>query len=98
MTLRVDGTERSYVEFYDAETGLLAGRIEKLNTQLGPAEMTGVTSGYRQFGDLKIATRWQHELGAQKWSAEYTSFEINEVDAAVFDLPPEIRELQPSGN
>ncbi len=84
-----------YVEYYDVETGLLAGRTERVPGPAGSMELAGWVSEYKSFGDIRIGTRWRHQVPQQEWIATYTEFTPNAVDDTAFELPEEIQALLP---
>ncbi len=88
MTITSTGDE--YHDYYDVETGLLAGRDDLFHGPAGAVEVYGEASDYQRFGNLTIATRWKHKAGGQAWEAVYTSFEANSVENSAFQLPAEL--------
>lgn len=82
-----------YQEYFDKETGLMAGRTEMMPSEGGELELLGIASDYQTVGDLLVAMRWEHALGPQKWSAQYTLVEFNKVDSNAFTLPTQIVSL-----
>ena len=87
------GSSMSYVELYDVESGLMVGREETVRSAAGSAEMSGVAGEYKQFGKIRIATYWQHEVPGQMWEARYESIELNAVDRSVFVLPDPVKAM-----
>ena len=91
VKMGIEVTGQEYFDYYDEETGLFAGRIETTQSPAGEVELNGTAGDYRRFGDLWIPTRWTHSAGGQEWSVEYETFEINGVDAEVFEPPAAVR-------
>lgn len=84
-------------DYFDAETGLFAGRQERFQAPTGPADLEGTATDYRAFGELRIPTVWKHRAVGQEWTAIYETFEVNKVDPAVFRPPEEVQSLLKGG-
>ncbi len=91
VKMGIELTGQEYIDYFDEETGLFTGRVEMIQTPAGEVELSGTAGDYRRFGDLWIPTRWTHSAAGQEWSVEYETFEINGVDAAVFEPPAAVR-------
>ena len=76
-----------YVEYYDAESGLLVGRKEMQPSPAGEVEMTGQVGGYKRFGDVLVPTIWTHKTAQQEWTAVYETIEFDNVSPHVFTVP-----------
>ncbi|MGD2136395.1 MAG: hypothetical protein PVF27_09550, partial [Gemmatimonadales bacterium] len=85
--------DEEYVEYYDADTGLLAGSVRQMESPMGAMETTSMLSDYRDFGGLLVpAQTTQRTMGIDQ-IITVTGVEYDVVDPAVFELPDEIRAL-----
>jgi hypothetical protein len=82
-----------YVEFYDVETGLLAGNIRTQESPMGPVETTTVLSGYQDFGGIQVPTKTVQQMMGMEQIITVTAVEFDTVDPSVFALPDEIGAL-----
>lgn len=80
-------------EFFDAETGLRAGRQVTRDTPMGQLSVTVTLGDYKKFGDVLVATTMKQSLMGVEQIFTTTSIEYDKVDPAVFDLPPAIKAL-----
>ncbi len=81
------------IEYYEVDTGLLAGSSEVQQTPLGAISVTGVVSDYKRFGEILFATRLTQKMGPLAEVMSFDKMEINNVDDSVFDLPAQIKAL-----
>lgn len=79
-----------YFEYYDVETGLLAGTVRRQASPMGPMETTTVVSDYQDFGGILVPTRTVQETMGMEQVITVTAVEYDGVDPAVFTLPAEI--------
>lgn len=82
-----------YFEFYDAETGLLAGSVRRQESPMGAVEVTTVVGEYKKFGDLMLPTRVVQRTMGLEQVLTLTSVEFDQVSDDAFTLPPEIQAL-----
>jgi len=83
----------SYVEYYDVETGLVAGTVRTQSTPMGEVEMTSFVRGYRDFGGVLTPTESvQRAMGVEQ-RITVDSVTYGAVDPAVFELPEAIKAL-----
>ena len=80
-------------EYYDTQTGLLAGSAEKQDTPLGIIAATGLTSDYKKYGDILFATKVTQKMGPLAQVLTFSTMELNNVDDSVFELPKQIKAL-----
>lgn len=81
-------------EFYDKETGLLAGSVMKQDSPLGELTVTNEVGDYKEFNGVKFATRITQKLGPMESQMKIDTFEFNKVDPAIFEqVPPQIKAL-----
>ena len=85
--------DEEYTEYYEIETGLLAGSVRSQETPMGPIEATNVVVEYGDFGGIMVPTKAvQRAMGIES-VVTITSVEFDVVDAAVFELPADIQAL-----
>lgn len=89
--VRTNGDED--FEYYDAENGLLLGAEVTRESPMGPVKATHVTSDYKDFGGVKIASRVAQRLMGTEQVITISQIEFDKVDKSVFDLPPAIQAL-----
>ncbi len=82
-----------YHEYYDVETGLLAGVERNMETPMGSMASTTIIDEFSDVGGMKIATKMRiRAMGVEQiFSVDSTSFE--KFDTSVFELPAEIKAL-----
>jgi hypothetical protein len=80
-------------EFYDVATGLKAGSITTRETPMGSIKSTSIETDYRQFGNLLHASTLKQQIGPVQQIMTVAAVEYDNVQPAVFDLPPAIRAL-----
>ena len=84
---------RTAHEYYEIETGLLAGE----KSRQGDVLTVTVQSDYKDFGGRKLATRRIVRQAGQETLVTIDSVELDTVSEGFFRLPPEIqRLLEPS--
>jgi len=87
-----DGDE--IVEYYDVDTGLMAGTEITQETPTGPMPVTATTGEYREFHGIKVATRSVQRMGpGMEQVVILTDVRSTGVQESDFDLPDEIRAL-----
>jgi hypothetical protein len=84
---------RTAHEYYEIETGFLAGTKSRLEGELGSVLTTTVVSDYREFGGRLLATRTRVRQAGQESVVTLESVEFDTVDPGLFRLPPEIQRL-----
>jgi len=84
---------REYAEFFDKETGLLAGNLGEQEMQGATVEQVTVYSDYKEFGDLLLPTRTVVRVMGFEQVMTYDSIEFNTVDEAVYELPDDVKAL-----
>lgn len=82
-----------YFEFYDVETGLLAGNIRTQEGPMGALEATTVVSDYQDFGGLLVPTRTTQRVMGMEQIFTISDVNYEPIDPAVFELPKEIQAL-----
>ena len=89
--IRKDGSED--IEFYDTETGLLAGGTKTRESQMGSVTITFVQSDYKKFGDLLVATTMKQTAMSVDQLLKITSVEFDNVPPSTFEPPAQIKAL-----
>ena len=84
---------REYAEFFDAETGLLAGNLGEQEMPGTKVEQITVFSNYKTFGDLLLPTRTAIRMMGFEQVMTYDSVEFNSVDEAIYALPDDVKAL-----
>jgi hypothetical protein len=79
-----------YFEFFDVETGLLAGTVRRQASPMGPMETTTVVAEYQDFGGILVPARTVQETMGMEQVITVTAVEFDTVDPEVFTLPAEI--------
>jgi hypothetical protein len=87
----------TYLEFFDAKSFLLVGRVGTAETGAGPAEVRSVVADYKKFGDLLVPGKSTSKgvIAGQAFEEiiTVTTIQYDSVDPAVFELPDQIKEL-----
>jgi len=88
---RIDGS----VDFdlYDAATGLRAGSITTRESPMGTITVTSVTSDYKKFGDMMMASAMSQKVMGVEQKISVSTVEFDKVDGTVFDPPAPIKAL-----
>jgi len=93
MKLRAeDGIESTL--YVSAETGLIAGTLQEVESTIGTVDLTSTFGDYKSFDGVMIATRTELDFGGQQQQVltiEKVSFEP--IDDAAFALPDPIKAL-----
>jgi len=80
-------------EFYDVETGLLAGSVILRESPMGAVKATNVLSDYKPFGGVRLATRGVQRQSGVEQVITILTVEHDTVPATAFDPPAEIRTM-----
>jgi carboxyl-terminal processing protease len=89
----ISKTGAESTEFFDVETGLIAGTISRQETILGSIPATTVLSDYRRFDGLLTPTRYTIKCIGFDIITVIESLEFDQVEDSVFALPPQIEGL-----
>lgn len=89
--LGADSAER--YEYFDRETGLLAGSTQKHKSPRGEMEVTSLSAEYRKFGNILVATKETQRSPMGSQTVTTVTLEYNVVPDSAFVLPPAIRAL-----
>ena len=89
---RKEGGEND-IDFYDVATGLKAGSITSRITPMGTIQSTTTLSDYKKVGDIMQPMTMKQSITGIDIVTTFDTVEFNKVDAAVFELPAEIKAL-----
>ena len=84
---------RKYAEFFDKETGLLAGNLGLQDMDGREVEQITVYSDYKTFGELLLPTRTEIRVISIVQVMTFESIEFNDVSDTVYDLPDAVKSL-----
>ncbi len=79
--------------YYEIESGLTRGMVLTVETPMGKMPSTTIMSEYKEYDGVKIATRTDVEAMNMQQVLLVNSVSFAPMDAALFDLPPEIKAL-----
>jgi hypothetical protein len=85
---------RESFDCYAVEGGLLVGSVTTQESPMGTMSVTTLVSDYRQFGNVRMATRMTQEAMGQQQVITVTSVEFDVVDDAAFNPPAAIAALK----
>ncbi len=80
--------------FYDKETGLMAGMTMMAATPMGSIPVTLLTGEYKDFADVKLPVRTTTKVMGQMQVMTIDSVTWEGVSAKAFELPPEIAAMK----
>jgi hypothetical protein len=80
-------------QFYDIETGLLAGYRFQSDNSVSAATTTLVFQDYKSFGGPLVAAKNINRTGDRTQTITYTSVSYDPLDDSLFELPQSIRAL-----
>lgn len=80
-------------EFFSVKTGLQRGLIATQESPLGPVTTMTTITDYKQFGGVLMASRLVQKMAGVETVVTLHEVEFDTVDAAVFELPPEVKTL-----
>ncbi len=79
-------------EYYNVETGLLAGNEQKQNSPMGEMNIVSVIEDYKEFEGVKSATKIRQKIGPGiEQVLSFDEITYNGVQDSDFDLPAEIK-------
>jgi hypothetical protein len=81
------------LEYYSVKTGLQVGFTGTQESSFGPITATSVNNEHKQFGDLFLPSKVTQKMSGLSQSMIVDSMEFDVVDAATFELPPEVKAL-----
>lgn len=84
---------RETFDCYSTASGLIVGMLQKSESPMGVLDVTIHLSDYKPHGDVTLPTRIAQQMMGQEQIMTITSIDFGPVDAAVFELPAEIKAL-----
>ena len=82
-----------FIEYYDAKTGLMIGTVRKIESQMGPMESTNIVTEYQLIDGQMMPMKMKQSVMGMDQVITIKKVEFVPVDAAVFELPKEIKAL-----
>ena len=79
--------------YFDVDSKMLRGTRITQDSPRGPIETISSFGEWKQIGDVKLFSRIDSEQMGMKATTNFTEIELNKVDPAIFQLPPEVLEL-----
>ena len=86
------------IQYFDPETGLAAGAIRSTETQMGKIDVTIVLSDYKEQGGVKMPSKVIQKTPQGDVLLVFTTYEWDNVDPAVFNLPDGVKAMIPKPN
>lgn len=80
-------------EFFDVETGLLAGVAMDASSQMGTVPATTVVTGYKRFGGILTPTVTRQRMMGLESTTTISSITFEPIPREAFDLPAPIAAL-----
>lgn len=81
------------IQYFDAETGLVAGSIRSTETQMGKMDITSVLSDYQEQGGVKLPSKVIQKTPQGDVMIVFNMYEWDKVDPTVFNLPDGVKAL-----
>jgi len=91
--VRATIADRSFREYYDVDTGLLVGLVERSKTTASSSRVESVFSDYERFGAGLVATRTRQRSNGIELVLLVDEVEYDAVTDETFAIPDEIRAL-----
>jgi hypothetical protein len=90
MTRKEGGED---IDYYDVNTGLKAGGTQTRKTAMGDMAITTTITDYKKMGPVMVPTTIKQSVTGMEVVINFTSFEFDNVDPSVFELPAEVKAL-----
>jgi hypothetical protein len=87
------GSNRESTEYFSVATGLAIGSETTMESEMGKMSVTMVVNEYKQFGPLKMPSKTEMTMGANKIVATTQEVTFNTVPPTAFELPPQVKAL-----
>lgn len=91
--VRLTREGREGFEFFDAETGLLAGFSGTVQSGQGPVETTTVFTSWGDVDGIKFPRKLEQRTPNGPATITFTDIEFDKVESSAFDLPPAVKAL-----
>jgi len=89
----VDAADKETFQYFDSETGLLAGSEGVQETQMGPIKVKTLIDEYKDFDGRKVAVKTTQKVMGAEQVFTIESIEFDTVPKETFELPVEIKTL-----
>lgn len=89
--VRTDGSED--FDFYDTQTGLRAGSIQKRESPMGPLTITNIEGDYKKFGNLLQPSFLVSKANGVEQKITISAIEYDTVQPSAFEPPASIKAL-----
>ena len=86
------------IQYFDVESGLAAGSIRSTETQMGKMDITSVLSDYKEQGGVLMPSKVIQKTPQGDVMLLFTTYEWDNVDPAVFNLPDGVKAMIPKPN
>ena len=86
------------IQYFDVETGLAAGSVRSTETQMGKIDITSVLSDYKEQGGVLMPSKVIQKTPQGDVMLLFTTYEWDNVDPAVFNLPDGVKAMIPKPN
>ena len=84
---------RESTEYFSVASGLQIGGEMVQESEMGKTPLTSKMSDYKQFGAIKVPTKTETMMGANKMVMTVQDVTFNSVPANAFDLPAQVKAL-----
>ncbi|HKO16304.1 MAG TPA: hypothetical protein VJU87_08695 [Gemmatimonadaceae bacterium] len=87
----VSTTGRQWFEYYDVQSGLFAGNVFPQETDGGPVTVKTIVSDYQPIEGIRVPMKLVIRAAGVEEDVKVMRVRENQVDGAVFALPPALR-------
>jgi hypothetical protein len=87
------GSGRESTEYFSVASGLQIGQEMTQESEMGKMPLTMTVSEYKQFGPLKVPTKTETTMGANKMVMTIKDVTFNTAPATAFELPAQVKAL-----
>ncbi|MEA3245291.1 MAG: hypothetical protein U9Q74_03950 [Gemmatimonadota bacterium] len=91
--VRLTREGRDGFEYFDAQTGLLAGFSGTVQSSQGPIETTTVFTEWGEVGGIKFPMKLEQRTPNGPATITFTKIEFDKVDPSAFNLPDAVKAL-----
>lgn len=87
------GSGRETITYFSQASGLAIGGEMTQDSEMGKMQLTSVSSEYKDFGGIKMATRTEVTMGPTKIITVIQDVKFNAAPATAFELPAQVKAL-----
>lgn len=87
------GSGRETITYFSQATGLAIGGEMTQDSEMGKIQLTSVSSDYKDFSGIKMATRTEVTMGPTKIITTIQDVKFNTAPATAFELPAQVKAL-----